>query len=183
MAENRPNNAHGNDTLPLQYRRRTSGTGGSSFGQVSCRRRIVASKYQHSGQTNILTSSVRNKNHTQNRKKVHLKKSTGLLVGRGVVESQVRIGDDVAGLILFPHQIVVRVMEVYACGILGSTEDDQVLRECIGEIVRWSRSFIEAIDMVPDGSREKIRTSEAFHCNEDILLKETILSRSMEESE
>ena len=95
------------------------------------------------------------------------------------MESQVRTRDDVAGLILFPHQIAVRVMEVYACGILGSTEDSQVLREYIGEIVRWSRSFIEAIDMVPDGSRAKIRTSEAFHCNEDIILKEAILSGTM----
>ena len=74
-------------------------------------------------------------------------------------------------------------MEVYACGVHGSTKDGQVLRECIGKIVRWSRSLIEAIDMVPDGSRSKNRTSEAFDFNEDSLLKETIISENMEESE
>ena len=46
MARNRPNNAHGNDTLPLKHQRRTFETGGSSFGQLSCGRRILASKYQ-----------------------------------------------------------------------------------------------------------------------------------------
>ena len=73
-------------------------------------------------------------------------------------------------------------MEVNACGVHASTEDGQVLRDYIGEIVRWSRSFIETIDMVPDGSRSKTRTSEAFDFNEDNLLKKTIISGNMEDS-
>ena len=68
---------------------------------------ILVSKYQHSGRIIIPTSSIQSKNHTQNRTEVHLKDSTGLLVGRGVVESQVQTGDDVARLILLPHQIAV----------------------------------------------------------------------------
>ena len=166
MGGNSPREAHGNDTPALKHRRRTSEKGGSSFGQLSYGRRILASKYQQSGQTTIPTSSVWSKNHTQNRTEVHLEDSTGMLIGRGVVESQLQTGDDVAGLILFPHQVALRVMELYACGIHESTEDGQVLRECIGKIVRWSKSFIEAIDMVQEGTRSKTRTSEAFDVNE-----------------
>ena len=63
--------------------------------------------------------------------------------------------------------------EVNACGGHESTEDGQVLQESIGEIVRWSTSFIEAINMVPEATRSKTKTSEAFDFNEDSLFKET----------
>ena len=96
-------------------------------------------------------------------------------VGRGVLESQLQTGDDVAGLVLFPHQIAVRVTEMNACGGHESTEDGQELRECIGEIVRWSLSFIEAINMVPEATTTKTKTCEAFDFNEDSHVKETII--------
>ena len=102
-------------------------------------------------------------------------------VGRGVLESQLQTGDDVVGLVLFPHQVAVRVIEVNACGGHGSTEDGQELRECIGEIVRWSSSFIEAINMVLEATTTKTRTSEAFDFNEDSHLKETLISGNMED--
>ena len=104
-----------------------------------------------------------------------------MLVGRGVLESQLQIGDDVVRLVIFPHQVAVRVTEVYACGVHESTKDGRVLRECIGEIVRWSRSFIEAINMILEGTMSKTRTSEAFDFNKDSLLKETIISGNMED--
>ena len=37
--------------------------------------------------------------------------------------SQLQTRDDVVGLILFLHEIVVRVKEVYACGVYKSNED------------------------------------------------------------
>ena len=80
-------------------------------------------------------------------------------------------------------QVAVQVMEVTACGGQTSTEDSQVLRECIEEIVRWSTSFIEAIDMVPEATRAKTRTDETFDFNEDIHLKETNISRNKEDCE
>ena len=102
-------------------------------------------------------------------------------VGKGVLESQLQTRDNVVGFVLFPHQVTVRVMEVNACGGYESTKDGQELRECIGEIVRWSRSFIEAIDMVPEATRSKIITCEAFDFNEDSHVKETIISGNMED--
>ena len=104
-----------------------------------------------------------------------------MLVGRGVLESELQIGDDVAGLVIFPHQIAVQVTEVYACGVHESTKDGQVLREYIGDIVRWCKSFIEAIDLVPEGLRSKTKTTKAFDFNEDSLLKETIIYGNMED--
>ena len=129
---NKSKNEHRNDTPPFKHQRRTFEKGGSSFGQLSCERRIMASKYQHSDRTMISTSSICRENNKQNMTKVHLKDFTRLVVGRGVVKSQLQTRDDVVGLILFPHQVAVRVMEVYACGVHESNEDGQVLRECIG---------------------------------------------------
>ena len=183
MGRNTPSNANGKETLPLQHRSRTSGKGGSSFGQLSCGRRILASKYQRSGRPTTSTSSVWRENHTQSRTEVHLKEIIGMRVGKGVLESKMKTGDDVAGLVLFSHHIAVQVMEVYACGGHESTEDGQVLRDCIGKIVRWSSSFVEPIDMVPGGTRSKTSTSEAFDFNEDNPLKETIISRNMVDCE
>ena len=182
MGRNTPSKAHGKDTPPLQHRSRTSGKGGSSSGQLSCGRRILASKYQRSGRPTTSTSSVWRENHTQSRTEVHLKERTRMRVGRGVLESQLKTRDDVAGLVLFPHHVAIRVMEVYACGGHESTEDGQVLRDCIGEIVRWSTSFIEPINMVHGGTRSKTSTNEAFDFNEDNPLQETIISGNMADS-
>ena len=103
MEVNESRKKHANDTRPRKHQRRTSGNGGSSIGQVSCGRRITASKYQHRARTTILSSSICRENNKQNIIEVHLKDSTRLVVGRGIVESQVRTRDDVAGLILFRH--------------------------------------------------------------------------------
>ena len=102
MGRNTPSNAHGKDTLPLQHRKKMSEKGDSSFGQLSCGRRILALKYKQSGRPTISTSSVRRKNHTQSRIEVHLKQSTRMRVGRGVLKSQLETGNDVVGLVLFP---------------------------------------------------------------------------------
>ena len=70
-----------------------------------------------------------------------------MVVRRGIVQSKLQIGDDVDGLILFLHQVAVRVMEVYGSGVQKTNEDGQVLRECIEQILRWSRTFIEEMNM------------------------------------
>ena len=54
------------------------------------------------------------------------------MVGRGIVESEIKTGDDVDKLILFSHQVAVRVMDVYASRVQKINKDGQVLRECIG---------------------------------------------------
>ena len=58
------------------------------------------------------------------------------MVERGIVESELKTWDDVDTFILFPHQVAVQVMDVYASGVQKINEDGQELRECIGQIVR-----------------------------------------------
>ena len=99
------------------------------------------------------------------------------------MESGLHTGDDVGGLILFPHQVAVQVMEVYACGVNEKNEDDQILRQCIGQILQWSRSCIEAITPLSQGSRSEPVRVDVFDFNEDILSKETIIPRNMQECE
>ena len=99
------------------------------------------------------------------------------------MESELQTGDDVGGLILFLHQVAVRVMEVYACGVRESNEDGQILGQCIGQILRWLRSCIEAITTVSQGSRAEIGRVDVFDFNEDILPKETIISRNRQDYE
>ena len=72
-------------------------------------------------------------------------------------------------------------MDIYACGMHEINKDGQVLRQCIGQILRWSRSCIEAITMVSQGSRSETARANVFDFNEDILPKETIISRNMED--
>ena len=66
---------------------------------------------------------------------VSLKDGNGIVVGREILLSKVQSGDDVTGLILFPHQVAVCIKEVYASGHREQNEDGQLLRECIGQIV------------------------------------------------
>ena len=58
-------------------------------------------------------------------------------------------------------------------------EDGQVLRECIGQILWWSRAFIEEMNMESQDRRSTSTTTAAFNFNEDILLGDTIRARNM----
>ena len=181
MDANKHTNDHEHNNTVRRHERETYGKRGSCFGQVSCGRRILDLIYQQSAGPTIPSSSIC----TQNRKKiirdVHLKDSTGMVVGRGIVESELQTGDDVNGLILFPHQVAVRVMDVYASGVQKIHEDGQVLRDCIGHILRWSRTFIEEMNMESQQKRSTSTTTAAFDFNEDILPGDTIRARNMEE--
>ena len=68
-----------------------------------------------------------------------LKDGKGFIVGKGTLLSEVQTGDDVTGLILFPHQVAVRIEEVYGSGHQKENEDGLLLIESIGQIVQWSR--------------------------------------------
>ena len=103
-----------------------------------------------------------------------------MLIGRGIVESDQKIGDAVDGLTLFPHQVAVRVMEVYASGVQKMNEHGQVLRECIGRILRWSRTFIEDMNMESQERKSTSTRTAAFDFKEDNILGNTIKVRNME---
>ena len=117
MDANEHTNDHGYDNTTRRYKRRNFGKGGSHFGQVSCGRRILASKYKNRARTTIPSSSICTQNRKTNIRNVQSKDSTGMVVRRGIVESKLQTRDDVDGLILFLHQVVVQVMEVYASGV------------------------------------------------------------------
>ena len=127
MDANKPTNEYGNHRMLLKHQRGTSEKGGPHFGQLYYGRKILASKYQHHARTTILSSSVCTENTKHNIRDVHLKDSIGMVVRRGIVESQLHTRDNVEGLILFYHQVAVRLMEVYACKVHKSNEDGQVL--------------------------------------------------------
>ena len=136
MDANEHTNDHGYDNMTRRHKRQNSGKGGSHFGQVSCGRRILASKYKNHARITIPSSSICTKNRKTNIRDIQLKDSTGMVVGRGIVESELQIGDDVDGLILFPHQVAIRMMEVSTSGVQKMNKDGQVLRECIEQILR-----------------------------------------------
>ena len=59
-------------------------------------------------------------------------------------------------------------------------EDGQVLRDCIGQILRWSRTCIEELNMESQ-ERSTSTTNAAFDFNEEILPGDTIRARNMED--
>ena len=71
-------------------------------------------------------------------------------------------------------------MEVYTSGVQKTNEDGYVLRECIGQILQWSRTFIEEMEMESQKRRSTNTTTTAFDFNEDILLGDTIRATTME---
>ena len=120
MDANKNTNNHGYDNMPQRLEGWKSGKGRSHFCQVSFGRRIVASKYKKCAQTTIPSSSICTQNNKINIRDVQLKDSTRMVVEIGIVEFELQIGDDVDRLILFPHQVAVRVMDVYASGVQKS---------------------------------------------------------------
>ena len=117
-------------------------------GQVSIGRRILASRQEVGIRRNFPCTSQRKQIVEWQNNKVSLKDGKGMVVGRGILFSEVQTKDDVARLILFPHQVAVRIEEVYASGHQKQNEDGQLLRECIGQTMRWSRNAVHAIDNV-----------------------------------
>ena len=99
---------------------------------------------------------------------VSLKDKSGLVVGKGILLSEIQTGDDVGGLTLFPHQVAVRIVEVFTCANENQIEDGQVLKTCLGEIVRWSRSAVHTIDNVPARTTPSIPTKQEFDFEDDM---------------
>ena len=138
-------------------------------GQLSIGRRILASRQEVEIGRNFLCTAQRKQIVGQQNKQVSFKNGKGMLVGRGVLLSKVQTGDDVAGLILFPHQVVVCIEEVDASGHEEQNKDGQLLRECIGQAVRWSRNAVHRIDHIALNTARNAHMADQFNFNEDIL--------------
>ena len=63
---------------------------------------------------------------------VHLKDRDGHICARKIVDSTIRNGEDVGGLILFPHQCTVCIEHVFETNRVQKDETRQPLSECIG---------------------------------------------------
>ena len=97
-----------------------------------------------------------------------LKDGKRLDVGKGILLSKVPTGDDVARLILFPHQVAVCI-EVYGSGHEKQNEDGQLLRECIEQTMRWSRNALHVIDNVVLNTTYNTPMAEEFNFSKDML--------------
>ena len=139
-------NNHINDkenNSPCQQRGRTIwNVRGPCNGQVSIGRRILASRQEVGIRRNFPCTTQRKQIIQRQNNQVSLKDGKGLVVGRGILLSEVQTGDDVAGLILFPHQVAVCIEEVYASGQQKQNKDGQLLREYIGQTMRWLRNAV-----------------------------------------
>ena len=163
-------NNHVNDkenNSPCQQRGKTiSDVCGPCNGQVSIGRQISTSRQEVGIGRNFPSTTQREHIVRRQNNQVSLKDGKGLVVGRRIIVSEVH---DVAGLILFPHQVAVRIEEVYASGHQKQNEDGQLLRECIGQIVQWSRSAVHGLKNVALYVARCTPMSDHFNFNEDMF--------------
>ena len=92
-----------NNSPSKQRRRKFCDVCGPCNGQLSIGRRVLASR-QEVGMGKNLQPTEKGKTFSgwQNNQ-VSLKDGKGLIVGKEILLSEVQTGDDVRGLILFPH--------------------------------------------------------------------------------
>ena len=117
-----------------------------SHGQLSLGQRILASTTRQNCRPHLPVGSISRLNNPTTSNRVLLKDQSGLLVANGVVETTIKTGHDVSGLLLFPHQCAVRVLEVYPCGSRHLNDDGEFMEHCVGQIVRWSKNLVQTMD-------------------------------------
>ena len=152
-----------------QRRKKICDARGTCNGQLSIGRRILASQKEVEIGGNFPSTAKGKKISGQQNTQVSLKDGKGLVVGKGILLLEVQTGDDVVGLILFPHQVAVCIEEVYGSDHEKENEDGQLLMDCIGQIVRWSRNAVHMIDNVALNTTLNNPMAEEFNINEDLL--------------
>ena len=105
-----------NNSPSEQRRRKICDVCNPCNGQVSIGRRILASRQKVGIGRNFSSTAKGKQSSGQQNNQVSLKDGKGLVIGKGILLSEVQTEDDVAGLILFPHQVVVCIEEVYGSG-------------------------------------------------------------------
>ena len=107
MEANNHTKEHANDTMSLTQRRQTFTEGAPLFRHLYGGRGQRASTYEHRTQNRTSSSPTCTEKSKHRIRDVKLKDATGLVVGRGIVESELQTEDDIGGLILFPHQVTI----------------------------------------------------------------------------
>ena len=92
-------------------------------GQLSFGRRILATKKDLHIRTNISCMGRGEQRMRQQNCEVSLKDRSGLVIGTGILLSEIQTGDDVGGLSRFPHQVAVHIVEVFTCVNKKQIED------------------------------------------------------------
>ena len=155
---------------PSEQRGRTiSDVRGPCNGQLSIGRRVLASRKDVGIGRNSPSTKKRKQINGRQNKQVSLKDGNGLVVGKGILLSEVQTGDDVTGLILFRHQVAVRIEEVCGSGYQQHNDDGQLLRDYIGQTLRWSRTAVHVIDNVALSTARNTRIAEEFDFSEGML--------------
>ena len=124
-----------NESPSEQRRRKICDARGPCNGQLSIGRRILASRKEVGIGGNFPSTAKGKKISGRQNTQVRLKDGEGLVFGKGILLSEVQTGDDVVGLILFPHQVAVCIEEMYGSGHQKENEDGQLLMDCIGQTV------------------------------------------------
>ena len=86
------------------------------------------------------------------------------------METQIQVGDNVGGLILFSHQCALRILEVHTTRLADRNEDGESLVNCIGQIIRWSKDSIQAIEGYSSNSESLSEVAHYF----DFFLRKTL---------
>ena len=138
-----------------------------NHGQLSLGRRILASTTDHNRRNNSPLNSARRLYKSKEHVDVHLKDGNGTVIGRGILETQIQLGNKVGGLNLFPHQCAVRILEVHATRLADRSEDGESMVDCIGQIIRWSKDSIQAIEGYSSNSPSLNEVARHFDFSED----------------
>ena len=113
---------------PSEKRGRTiSNVRGPCNGQVSIGRRVLATREEVGIGRNFPSTTKRKQINGWQNKQVSLKDGNGLVVRKEILLSEVQTRDNVAGLILFPHQVAVCIEEVCGSGYQQQNDDGQLL--------------------------------------------------------
>jgi hypothetical protein len=100
---------------------------------------------------------------------VHLKDGNGTVIGRRILETQIHVGNNVGGSILFPHQCVVRILEIHTTRLDDRNEDSESMVDCIGQIIRWSKDSIQAIEGYSSNNPSLSEVARHFDFSEESL--------------
>lgn len=102
----------------MEYTRRVHDQNIPSNWQSSLRRQILASTSWKNSRDSLPLESTSTLVNVIKSLEVQLKDNNRLIIVKWIVEAHIKSGDDVAGLIIFPHQFVLYIVEVYPTELL-----------------------------------------------------------------
>ena len=84
-----------------------------SHKQLTLGRQILESTSGHNWHTNSLLNLAMRLYKSKEHVGVHLKYGNGTVIGRGILDTQIQVSDNIGGLRLFIHQCALRILKVH----------------------------------------------------------------------